>query len=60
MSDVCQIGSLYLFKVKVFSSKGYDVWIYCPWRDQQILPCDSNFIIHAVMRPKFGNFYHFF
>ena len=38
-----------LLKIKVFRNKGYDVMT------NEILFCDSNYIIDVVMLPKFGN-----
>ena len=44
-----------LLKIKVFRNKGYDVIIYVHDVNNQILLCDSNYIVDVVMRPKFGN-----
>ena len=44
-----------LFKIKIFWNKGYDVIIYVHDITNKILSRDSNYIVHVVMWPKFGN-----
>ena len=41
--------------LKVFWKKGYDVIIYVHDATNEILSCDSNYIVNVVMWPKFGN-----
>ena len=42
-------------KITVFWNKGYDVIIFVYDVKNKILSRDSNYIIDAVMWPKFGN-----
>ena len=44
-----------LLKIRVFWNKGYDVIIFVYDVTNKILSRDSNYIIDAVMWPKFGN-----
>ena len=44
-----------LLKIKIFWNKGYDVIIYVHDITNKILSRDSNYIVHVVMWPKFGN-----
>ena len=44
-----------LLKIRVFWNNGYDVIIYVYDATNKILSRDSNYIIDAVMWPKFGN-----
>ena len=44
-----------LLKIRVFWNKGYDVIISVHDVTNKILSRDSNYIIDAVMWPKFGN-----
>ena len=44
-----------LLKIKVFWNKGYDVIIYVYDVTNKILLRDSNYIVDAVIWPKFGN-----
>ena len=39
----------------VFWNKGYDIIISVHDVTKKILSCDSNYIVDAVMWPKFGN-----
>ena len=47
--------TLGLLKIKVFWNKGYDVIISVHYLANKILSRDLNYIVDAVMRPKFGN-----
>ena len=42
-------------KITVFWNKGYDVIIFVHDVSSKILSRDSNYIVHVVMWPKFGN-----
>ena len=44
-----KVAALSLLKIKAFWSHKF-----CPWRHQQNLPCDSNYIADTAMRPKFS------
>ena len=44
-----------LFKIKVLWNIDYDVIISVHEVTNKILPCDSNYIVDAVMWPKCGN-----
>ena len=44
-----------LLKIKVFWSKGSDIISSVHDVMNKILSSDSNYIVNAVMRPKFGN-----
>ena len=44
-----KVAALSLPKIKAFWSHKF-----CPWRHQQNLPCDSNYIADTAMRPKFS------
>ena len=44
-----------LLKITVFWNKGYDVIIFANDVNLKILSRDSNYIVDAVMWPKFGN-----
>ena len=44
-----------LLKIRVFWNEGYDVIISVHDVTNKILSCDLNYIIDAVMWPKFGN-----
>ena len=44
-----------LLKIRVFWNNGYDVIIFVDDVTNKILSRDSNYIIDAVMWPKFGN-----
>ena len=44
-----------LLKIKVFWSKGSDIISSVNDVMNKILSSDSNYIVNAVMRPKFGN-----
>ena len=50
-----KLATLGLLKIKVFWNKGYDVIIFVHDVTNIILLRDSNYIVDAVMRPKFGN-----
>ena len=50
-----KLETLGLLKKKVFWNKGYDVIIFVHDVTNIILLRDSNYIVDAVMRPKFGN-----
>ena len=50
-----KITTLGLLKIKVFWNKGYDVIIFVHDVTNTISPRDSNYIVDAVMWPKFGN-----
>ena len=47
--------TLGLLKIKVFENKGYDVITSVHDFTNKILLRDSNYIVDAVMWPKFGN-----
>ena len=49
------MATLGLFKIKVFWKKVYDVIVCVHDVTNQILSCDSNYIVDVVMWPKFGN-----
>ena len=49
------MATLGLLKVEVFWNKDYDAIIYVYDVINQVLPCDSNYIVDAVMWPKIGN-----
>ena len=42
-------------KIKFFWNKGYEVIIYINDNRNKVLSLDSNYIIDAVMRQKFGD-----
>ena len=42
-------------EIEVFWNKGYDVIIFVHDVTNKFLSCDSNYIVDAVMWPKFGN-----
>ena len=44
-----------LLKITVFWNKVYDVIIYVHDVTSKFLSRDSNYIVHVVMRPKFGD-----
>ena len=44
-----------LLKITIFWNTGYDVIIYVHDVTNKILSRDSNYIVHVVMWPKFGN-----
>ena len=44
-----------ILKVNVFGNKGYDFITFAHDITNEILSCDSNFIVDVVMWPKFGN-----
>ena len=46
-----KMAPLGLFKIKVFGNKDYDVIISV----NEILSCDSNYVVGVVMWSKFGN-----
>ena len=49
------LATLGLLKIKVFWNKGYDVIISGHDVTKNILSLESNYIVHVVMWPKFGN-----
>ena len=53
MSD--KLATLSLLEIKVSWNKGYDVIISVHDVTNKILLRDSNYIVDAVMCPKFGN-----
>ena len=50
-----KLATLGLLEIKVFWSKNYDVLICVHDVTNKILLCDLNYIVDAVMWPKFGN-----
>ena len=50
-----KMGTLGLFKIKVFWSKDYDIIISAHHVTNKILSCNSFYIVDGVMWPKFGN-----
>ena len=50
-----KLATLGLLGIKVFWSKNYDVLICVHDVTNKILLCDLNYIVDAVMWPKFGN-----
>ena len=41
--------------LKIFLKQGYDVIIFVHDVTNEVLSCDSNYIVDVVMWPKFGN-----
>ena len=52
-----KLATLGFLKIKIFSAKGYDVINHVYVVTNKTLSRDSNYIIDAVMRPKFSKFY---
>ena len=50
-----KLATLDFFKGKVFQNKGYDVKTYVHDVTNKVLSRETNQIIIAVIRPKFGN-----
>ena len=50
-----KMATLRFLKTKVFWNKGYDVKISTDDVISKILSRGSNYIVHVVMWPKFGN-----
>ena len=50
-----KFGTPHRLKIKVFWNKSYDVITSVHDVTNQILSCDSNYIVDVVMWPKFGN-----
>ena len=50
-----KMAALGLLKINLIWNKGYDVIIYVHTVINKILSRDSNYIVDAVMWPKFGN-----
>ena len=50
-----KLATLGLLKIKVFWNKGYDIIVSVHDITNKILSPDSNYIVHGVMWPKFGN-----
>ena len=50
-----EMATLYLFKLKVFWNKGYDFKNHVHDITNKFLSRGSNYIVHVVMWPKFGN-----
>ena len=44
-----------LLKITVFWNKGYDAIIFVDDVTNEILSCNSNYIVDVFMWPKFGN-----
>ena len=53
--DVNKNGYVGLLNIKLIWSRGYDVIIYVHGVTNKILSRDSNYILDAVVWPKFGN-----
>ena len=47
-------ATLGLLKQKIFRNKGYDAMIFFNDVSNKILSRDSNYIVDAAVRPKFG------
>ena len=50
-----KLGTLSLFKIKIFWDKGYDVVNFAPDVTNKILSRELNNIVEVVMWEKFGN-----
>ena len=50
-----KLATLGYLKTKVFWNKGYDVMIFVNDVTSKMLLLESNYIVHVVMWPKFGN-----
>ena len=55
MIILAKLATLGLFKIKIILKKVYDIIIPLYDVTNKTLSRDSNYIIEAVMRPKFGN-----
>ena len=50
-----KLATLGYLKTKVFWNKGYDIMIFVNDVTSKMLFLKSNYIVHVVMWPKFGN-----
>ena len=50
-----KLATLGYLKTKVFWNKGYDIMIFVNYVTSKMLFLKSNYIVHVVMWPKFGN-----